>query len=790
MNLLRRFGANTPIAWRMTLATTLLVVTAMTLAASVIGAQWQRANQMGHLHALTNFTTQISDLVHELQKERGMSAVFLNSKGTQLASTLPDQRRLTDDRLSMVKQSAERLPMNAYAAEVRDAIGAGLAATTDLDVRRTDVSAQRIAGPDSNRFYTGLIARLLSVPREAVKSSVNPVLTTGLLAYDSYLAMKERAGLERATAAAGFTSGQFTALQHRAFLGAVAEQLVYLDAFNAYATPAQRDFMRQTVTGPAVREAERMRDVAINAGVGATTTGVSGMDWFKTATARIDLMKQVEDRLADDLARHATQEEAAAWDTITLTIVWIAGALIGSALLGIWLARGIVTPIVAVSHVMDALGRGDLATPVPTDERKDEIGTMLRTVRRYRDSLVEATRMREENESNQKRLEAEKQAALTGMADRVETETNLAVEQLGARTTTMTATATEMRGLAYRAGDAAQGAARAATAALDNAQTVASAAEELAASIREISGQVNHSTDVVNKAVEAGTQTRSTIEALNERVARIGDVADIIGDIAARTNLLALNATIEAARAGEAGKGFAVVASEVKQLANQTARSTEEIARHIGEVRAATAAAVSAVARIETTIGEVNSISASIAAAVEQQGAATAEIARNVAETAAAVNDMGARNTEVAREAEQAGRYADEVSENTRSVDAVATELQRAIVRAVRTFASEVDRRTHERHPLSMACHIDVAGQTGIPARLIDLSEGGARLADVPAIPDGTAGFLRIEGLPTALRVRAVGMDRDDLRLAFEIDAATREQIRSMLPLPKVQKAA
>ena len=151
---------------------------------------------------------------------------------------------------------------------------------------------------------------------------------------------------------------------------------------------------------------------------------------------------------------------------------------------------------------------------------------------------------------------------------------------------------------------------------------------------------------------------------------------------------------------------------------------------------------------------------------------------------------MGARNTEVAREAEQAGRYADEVSENTRSVDAVATELQRAIVRAVRTFASEVDRRTHERHPLSMACHIDVAGQTGIPARLIDLSEGGARLADVPAIPDGTAGFLRIEGLPTALRVRAVGMDRDDLRLAFEIDAATREQIRSMLPLPKVQKAA
>ena len=126
---------------------------------------------------------------------------------------------------------------------------------------------------------------------------------------------------------------------------------------------------------------------------------------------------------------------------------------------------------------------------------------------------------------------------------------------------------------------------------------------------------------MVGRAVAAGGEARGKMEALNAQVDRIGAVANMIGEIAARTNLLALNATIEAARAGDAGKGFAVVASEVKLLATQTARSTEEITRHIGDVRSATDASVAAVGRIEQTIGEINAIAGTIAAAVQEQGA-------------------------------------------------------------------------------------------------------------------------------------------------------------------------
>jgi methyl-accepting chemotaxis protein len=317
--------------------------------------------------------------------------------------------------------------------------------------------------------------------------------------------------------------------------------------------------------------------------------------------------------------------------------------------------------------------------------------------------------------------------------------------------------------------------------ALANAETVASAAAQLAASIREIGSQVKQSATVAGRAVEAGHATRRTIQTLNELIGRIGMVAAMISDIAAKTNLLALNATIEAARAGDAGKGVAVVASEVKQLATQTAHSTGEIARQLSEVRAATAESVTAVGRIEQTISEIDAISGLIAAAVEEQGTATAEIARNVAETADAANAVTCQIIEVSTEADGTGRHAADVQNNIASLAASVGELGHTVIRVVRTSTVDVDRRQSHRDQTVLSCSLDLARGGTHAARIVDISEAGARIQAGPAKQAGDRGTRRLDGADFSVPFTVRGGDDGNAHLAFAVDATATASLRAML---------
>jgi len=327
------------------------------------------------------------------------------------------------------------------------------------------------------------------------------------------------------------------------------------------------------------------------------------------------------------------------------TMALIVIALVSAA--SWWLARTITGPLGTATANMSRLAEGHTDIDIEGTELNNEIGELARAMEVFKRNTEDMRRMEETRKVEAEQAEHEKRAALLGLADTFESSVKGVVsdvlnsaEGLHESAGVM---ATSMQETAQRAGVVSQ----ATDTAFSNVQSVAAATEELSASINEISRQVAESASIANRAVQDAKATDARVTELSDASQRIGEVVDLINQIANQTNLLALNATIEAARAGEAGRGFAVVASEVKSLAAQTANATEEISAQIHSMQTATGDAVGAIRGISETIAKIDEIASAIAAAVEEQGVATSEISRSVAEASSCTQDANQNIGEV-----------------------------------------------------------------------------------------------------------------------------------------------
>ena len=358
-------------------------------------------------------------------------------------------------------------------------------------------------------------------------------------------------------------------------------------------------------------------------------------------------------------------DEAEAFEAVsTLRLQILVIAAIGTVLIaaaGFFIAKSVANPIVGMTGSMKVLADGNLDAEIPSRDRTDEIGDMAGAVQVFKDNAIEVKRLEAEQKANEERQARERREMMLSMADSFEASVGGVVNTVSSAATEMQSSATALSSTAEETSKQSTAVAAASEQAATNVQTVASASEELSSSISEISRQVAQSTQISSTAVAEVESANQQVQGLADSSQKIGEVVALITDIADQTNLLALNATIEAARAGEAGKGFAVVASEVKNLANQTAKATEEISSQIGGIQGATQDAVTAIASIGSIITQMNEIASTIASAVEEQGAATQEIARNVEQASAGTSEVSANIASVQAAAGETGSSASQL---------------------------------------------------------------------------------------------------------------------------------
>ncbi|MFI5890083.1 methyl-accepting chemotaxis protein [Actinoplanes sp. NPDC051513] len=326
--------------------------------------------------------------------------------------------------------------------------------------------------------------------------------------------------------------------------------------------------------------------------------------WGQTQTdlkTAVGDLQQVEDNESAQMAAEAESEYTGGRTELVIVMVV---ALIAALGIATFVCRVIMRQLGSVSDSLAAVAEGDLSVPAEVRAR-DELGAMAVAVNEARDGLREVV------------------GKLTDSS-----------AALGHSTQQLTGSTDRIGGSASEAARQADAVADAANAVSSNVQTLAAGSEEMGASIREIAQSANEAARVASEAVGVAESTNATVSKLGVSSAEIGNVVKAITAIAQQTNLLALNATIEAARAGESGKGFAVVASEVKDLAQETAKATEDISRRVEAIQNDTESAVVAIGEISHIIARINDYQLTIASAVEEQTATTGEMSRSVADAA------------------------------------------------------------------------------------------------------------------------------------------------------------
>ncbi|MGB1321584.1 MAG: methyl-accepting chemotaxis protein [Vibrio gallaecicus] len=580
--------------------------------------------EMTTLNQLTRLSVVYSDLVHELQKERGMTAGYLGAKGTKFVSEIQAQRNTSD-----IKRNAREDYWKSASIELPQIKQLNSVISQDLNqiqTIRNQVNAQTISLSDALAYYTQLNAKLLSVSALIADMSSDPSIATETIAYYNFLQGKERAGIERAVLSNTFSKDEFGPGMLVRFIALMTEQNTYFSNFKVFSSPENVQFFEQQLQHSAVAEVEKLRGIA--------QSSMSGFDvdsvyWFAQSTGRIVQLKKTENQLAESLLALTSYKAESAQNRMFISVLLcvvitlIAGYICWRMISDLTSRVKNLTAVLAqVRDSNDLTVRADYVGKSELGQIAESLNSMLENFSQVVDRLSHSS------------MSLASAAEETSQTCQYNSESLVAQQdQIG-----LIATATEELSATVN--------------------EVAAKTQQTAESTKNADAQSHAGLKMVQHSYQSIEGLASEIDGLTQKITHLHDssnninsVIDVIKSVAEQTNLLALNAAIEAARAGEQGRGFAVVADEVRTLAQRTQESTQEIEGFISSLQSDVESAFNVIESsqkqstqavedsrqveqslrgISHSVSEIFSMIDQIATATEEQAVVTQDIAHNV----------------------------------------------------------------------------------------------------------------------------------------------------------------